>query len=325
MKKGGENVRKGEAEAATPASSLRTPNSELRTFCVAVERLIAHPLNSNRMPPKLLAKLESNIRDSGRYPSLVVRTLKASPQAADWDESTLQVIDGHHRLAVLKKLGHKLIRVDCWGNLTDSETELLLATLNRLEGSDDAERRAELLEHLRRDGGFSPERLAELLPEDGDAIEALELLRNPPPLPKSLGAMLVPVTLFMTEAQRKIVRRAIGQAKKNEPLSAEGTALAAICEHYLGEEEDQTNEPAAEREVGTLRTRRSRRNVHPAATGGEIRPQPVARGLHHSGGIPKTRRAADSRDPRAHSPVVLAAAGQSASAGRGDAGLAVNT
>lgn len=322
-------MKKRDGKKTDPVSLLRTANYELRTLHVAIERLIAHPLNSNRMPPRLLAKLESNIRDSGRYPALVVRTLNASPQAADWDESTLQVIDGHHRLAALKQLGHKMVRVDCWGDLTDSETELLLATLNRLEGSDDAECRAELLESLRRDGELSKERLAELLPEDGEAIEALELLRNPPPLPKSLGAMLVPVTVFMTEAQRKTVRRGIGQAMKNESFSAEGTALAAICEHYLGEEnnetDDQANEPTAEREVGTLRTGRSQRNLHATRTGEEARHQPVACGQDHSGGMPQTRRAADSRNPRAHSPVVFAAAGQSASAGRCDAGLAVNT
>ena len=237
---------------------------------VAIERLIGHPLNANRMPPRLMSRLEANIRRSGRYPPLVVRSLGRSQLSADFDDGALQVIDGHHRLEVLRRLGHRLVRVDCWGELTDGETELLLATLNRLEGGDDAERRAELLGALRRDAGMADERLVELLPETDDGLEALLRLGRPPELPPPDESPLVCLTVFMKAAQRKIVRAAIDAAQENDGLGAEGNALTRICEQSLDEPdetEDQTDETKAHPALGAVRRGRRHGNLHPEATG----------------------------------------------------------
>ena len=95
--------------------------------------------------------------------------------------------------------------------------------------------RAELLEHLHEDG-MSDKQLAALLPEDEAAIEALRRLRQPPPLPKPEPPMLVPLTVFLTEPQRRRVRRAIRAALRDEDPGAEGTALTWICEHYCDDE-----------------------------------------------------------------------------------------
>ncbi len=109
-----------------------------------VDRLIAHPLNANVMPAELLKKLKGHIGRSGRYPALVVRSLGNSKDFENQADK-LQILDGHHRLAVLEELGYRKVRVDNWGDLSDGQAGLLVATLNRLEGQDDQDKRAGLL------------------------------------------------------------------------------------------------------------------------------------------------------------------------------------
>jgi len=133
---------------------------------VALDDLVAHPLNSNVMPEDLQEKLRAHIRRTGRYPFLVVR-----PHP---DESgKFQVLDGHHRVAILRELGHREARADVW-SVDDREARLLLATLNRLQGQDQPLRRAQLIHELL--GEMSAEDLAGLLPETDKQLEELHAL-----------------------------------------------------------------------------------------------------------------------------------------------------
>src|SRR5882672_5731216 len=91
---------------------------------VALDDLVAHPLNSNAMSEDLQAKLRAHIKRTGRYPFLVVRQHPDEP-------GKYQVLDGHHRVAILRDLGHTQARCDVW-DVNDREARLLLATLNRL-------------------------------------------------------------------------------------------------------------------------------------------------------------------------------------------------
>ena len=131
-----------------------------------LDDLIAHPLNANVMPEDLREKLKAHIRRTGRYPFLVVRP---HPEA----EGKWQVLDGHHRLSILRELGHTEARCDVW-DVNDREAKLLLATLNRLEGQDSPIRRAQLLHELL--GEMSIDDLAGLLPESDKQIEELHAL-----------------------------------------------------------------------------------------------------------------------------------------------------
>src|SRR5688572_22465461 len=90
---------------------------------VPVDALVPHPLNANVLPEDLREKLAAHIRSSGRYPHLIVR-----PHPSE--EGRFQVLDGHHRLLVLRDLGHAEARCDIW-DVNDREAKLLLATLNR--------------------------------------------------------------------------------------------------------------------------------------------------------------------------------------------------
>jgi len=133
---------------------------------VPLDDLRPHPLNSNVMSEDLKAKLRAHIKRSGRYPFLVVRPHPDEP-------GKYEVLDGHHRVEVLRELGHAEARVDVW-DVTDREAKLLLATLNRLQGQDVPIRRAELLHELL--GEMSIDDLAGLLPENDRQLEELHAL-----------------------------------------------------------------------------------------------------------------------------------------------------
>jgi ParB-like chromosome segregation protein Spo0J len=133
---------------------------------VALDDLMPHPLNANSMPADLQEKLRAHIKRTGRYPFLVVRP---HPE----QHGKFQVLDGHHRVAILRELGHTEARCDVWA-VDDHEARLLLATLNRLQGQDVPIRRAELIHELL--GEMSADDLAGLLPETDKQLEELHAL-----------------------------------------------------------------------------------------------------------------------------------------------------
>ena len=133
---------------------------------VPLENLLPHPLNANVMSDDLQAKLMAHIKRTGRYPHLIVRP---HPE----EDGKYEVLDGHHRLVVLRQLGYAEARCDVW-KVDDREAKLLLATLNRLEGQDAPFRRAQLIHELL--GEMSIEDMAGLLPETDRQIEDLHAL-----------------------------------------------------------------------------------------------------------------------------------------------------
>lgn len=143
-----------------------SPTAPADTRMIPLEDLRAHPLNSNVMPEALLEKLTRNIKRTGRYPHLIVRP---HPKEA----GVYEVLDGHHRIRVLKDLGHTEARCDVWA-VDDREAKVLLATLNRLEGQDQPLRRAQLLHDLLGETGTSD--LAALVPESEAEIRDLHAL-----------------------------------------------------------------------------------------------------------------------------------------------------
>jgi ParB-like chromosome segregation protein Spo0J len=142
------------------------PSKRIGASMLPVDALVPHPLNANVLPEDLREKLAAHIRSSGRYPHLIVRP---HPSEA----GRYQVLDGHHRLLVLRDLGHTEARCDIW-DVNDREAKLLLATLNRLEGQDLPIRRAQLLHELLAEMNLSD--LAGLLPESEKQLEELHSL-----------------------------------------------------------------------------------------------------------------------------------------------------
>lgn len=206
---------------------------------VSVEQLHPHPLNANVMPNDLREKLKAHIKQSGRYPFIVVRS---DPGRA----GEFQILDGHHRVEVLKDLGNTEVRCDIW-DVTDREAKLLLATLNRLEGQDLPIRRAMLVHELLSE--LSPVDLAGLLPETDKQIEELEsLLQFPADEVADLLAeqaeqaeKILPrvLTFVVTPDQEEMILRAVELASDGTPgrdLKARG--LAKLATHFLEGRDD---------------------------------------------------------------------------------------
>ena len=206
---------------------------------VPLEDLVAHPLNSNVMPEDLQAKLRAHIKRTGRYPFLVVRPHPEQP-------GKFQVLDGHHRVAVLESLGHRQARCDVW-DVDDREAKLLLATLNRLQGQDQPIRRAQLIHELL--GDISPVDLAGLLPETEKQLEELHALLEFPA--EEVAAFLeeqaeqeekiLPrvMSFVVTPEQEALIERAVERASDGTPgRDRKARGLTNLARHFLEERSD---------------------------------------------------------------------------------------
>src|SRR3989441_977762 len=201
---------------------------------IALDDLVTHPLNSNVMTPELRAKLTAHIRRTGRYPFLVVRP---HPE----QDGKYQVLDGHHRVAVLRDLGHTEARCDVWA-VDDREAKLLLATLNRLAGQDLPLRRAQLLHELL--GELSLEDLAGLLPETDKQLEDLHALLEFPAddiaaqledLTEQAERLLPRVMSFVVSLQQEqLIEAAVEAASDGTPgKDRKARGLYNLARHYL--------------------------------------------------------------------------------------------
>lgn len=209
---------------------------------IPLDDLIAHPLNANQMTEAMQEKLKAHIKRSGRYPYLIVRPHPDEPEK-------YQVLDGHHRIAVLRDLGHQEARCDIW-EVDDREANLLMATLNRLEGQDIPVKRAQLIHVLL--GEMSLNDLAGLLPESDGELEELHALLEFPAdevafqldeqaeeeekvLPRVLHFVVTP-------EQEEVIEQAIELASDGTPgRDRKARGLANLAQHYL--EDQHAEEP----------------------------------------------------------------------------------
>lgn len=191
---------------------------------IALDRLEPHPGNSNRMPAALFEKLVGHLQRTGRYPPVIVRpavSLEARGGVTPGDpaEGTrdamqppdagssgfrgrFQILDGHHRVAALRRLGRSCARCVVW-EVDDAEALVLLATLNRLEGRDDPKRRAALVSALAARRGVDA--LAAQLPEAAEKLRRYLALSGPippPAPPPPVDQTPTPVCFFLLPAER---------------------------------------------------------------------------------------------------------------------------
>jgi ParB-like chromosome segregation protein Spo0J len=145
-----------------------------------------------------MAKLRRHLERTGRYEPLVVRPHPARA-------GCFELINGHHRKEILESLGHARAACVVW-ELDDAETQMLLATVNRLGGEDAPGKRLELLEALA--GEMSPAELAALLPEsEAELAAALEKVEVPvAEVAPEVGEMPEAFTVFLkAEEKRRLV------------------------------------------------------------------------------------------------------------------------
>ncbi len=214
---------------ASPVSDKR-----LGARMIPIDDLVAHPLNSNVMPEDLKEKLKVQIGRTKRYPYLVVRP---HPD----DAGKFQVLDGHHRVAILRELGHTEARCDVW-DVDDREAKLLLATLNRLQGQDQPMRRAQLIHELL--GEMSLDDLAGLLPETDKQLEELHALLEFPA--EEIAALLdaeaeeaekvLPrvISFVVTPEQETVIEEAVELASDGTPgRDRKAKGLANLATHFM--------------------------------------------------------------------------------------------
>lgn len=125
-------------------------------------------------------------------------------------EELYQVLDGHQRLEVLKRLGRKTAQCVVWEGVDDAAALVLLATLNRLRGTEDPRKRGLLLQEISTK--VEAEELGRLLPEGAGEIERLLEWAQPAPelaKPRRLEDWPVAVHFFLVEEDRKRLEKAL--------------------------------------------------------------------------------------------------------------------
>ena len=189
---------------------------------IALDKLIAHPDNPNKMSSSNFTKLVRNIEQTGRYEPIVVR-----PHPTKRD--CFQIINGHHRCRALAELGCKEADAIVW-DIDDEQAEILLATLNRLGGSDESDKKLALLRRLNKRTAATE--LAKLLPQTAKQIERLVNLKMPSaPAKINAESFAIPLVFFVNDAQQQIVEKALSLAAQNNEEKTKAAKNAAALVH----------------------------------------------------------------------------------------------
>jgi hypothetical protein len=209
---------------------------------IPLGRLVPHPGNPNRMSRTNFRKLLGHIERTGRYEPLVVRPCPGR-------DGFFQILHGHHRCEALRTLGHKTADVVVW-EVDDEQTDILLGTLNRLNGRDTLDQKLALLRRLNE--RLPTRKLARLLPQTLGQLERLVNPRMPPRVkPPEAEAFAVPLVFFVNEKQQHTIEEAIAAlmapSRAGTRAGRRAAALAQIAFNFLGQRTDRDQaDPAAE-------------------------------------------------------------------------------
>jgi len=207
---------------------------ETSILSIPLSKLIDHPDNPNQMSGSTFAKLVRNIERTGRYEPIVVRPL-------DRRKKSFQIINGHHRRRALKQLGYDNAEAIVW-DIDDEQTDIFLATLNRLGGSDILAKKLALLKRLTET--MNARKLSKLLPQTPGQIKRLTNLRMPKiPARPVAGGFAHPLVFFLNKKQKQIIERALAHACDAEQSKAsalrqltkaaqKASALTVIAQHF---------------------------------------------------------------------------------------------
>ena len=188
---------------------------------IELKKLVGHPDNPNRQSKETFRKLVRHIERTGRYEPLVVRR---HPE----QEGYYQVINGHHRCAALRELGHERAECVVW-DVDDEETDILLSTLNRLGGSDVVEKRLSVLKRLSERLGSGE--LSKLLPQTKGQIERLTHLKMPAGPAGGGGKVFAnAVVFFLDDGQQGILEKALAAAERGDGGTKAARRAAAITD-----------------------------------------------------------------------------------------------
>jgi len=187
---------------------------------IELKKLVGHPDNPNRQSKETFRKLVRHIERTGRYEPLVVRRHPGQ-------EGYYQVINGHHRCAALRELGHELAECVVW-DVDDEETDILLSTLNRLGGSDVVEKRVRILKRLSERLGSGE--LSKLLPQTKGQIERLAHSKMPTAPAGGRKVFANAAVFFLDDEQQEILEKALAAAEKGDGGTKAARRAAAITD-----------------------------------------------------------------------------------------------
>ncbi len=194
---------------------------EVKIVSVRIENLAEHPGNPNVMSKVNFKKLVNHIDGSGNYEPIVVRQNHS-------EVGKFQIINGHHRVKALIALGYEWVNCVVW-EVNDSEALVLLNSLNRLAGKDNAWKKIDIIKKLSIK--FDSKALSKMLPETKGTIEKLAGSKIEP-MKGIAKAFLNSEVFFLDDSQAEIVRGAIDSVieKSSEPLAIRRSrALVKIC------------------------------------------------------------------------------------------------
>jgi ParB-like chromosome segregation protein Spo0J len=192
---------------------------------IALDKLEFHPDNPNRQSKIIFAKLVRNIEQIGRYEPLVVRPCPGKA-------GSFQIINGHHRCRALAKLGYETADCIVW-HIDDEQTDILLATLNRLGGSDQLSKKLKLLKRLNKK--ILTGELAKLLPQTPKQIERLINLKKPnAPAKMNAQCFANPLVFFVNDTQQQQIERALSLIEEPKAKMTKAAKRAAALTHMAG-------------------------------------------------------------------------------------------
>lgn len=193
---------------------------------LALESLVPHPENANRISKIRAKKLRHCIEQIGRYETITVRP---HPE----QDGKFEVLNGHSRVEALRELGITEVRCDIW-DVTDLQARLFLAILNKLRGAEVRELRMSLLLGLLKE--LPSEDLAAYVPESAAYLERIERLAKAPASKdtesQSSTSDLVVTQFYLTREQHDALSRALEPVSEQYNLSDSSQALAkmaALC------------------------------------------------------------------------------------------------
>jgi len=199
---------------------------------IALDKLVVHPDNPNQQSKVNFGKLVRNIERTGRYEPILVRPHPES-------EGRFQIINGCHRLMALARLGYKDADCIVW-DIDDEQTDILLATLNRLGGADELSKKLNLLKRLNK--RTESAELAKLLPQTVKQIERLANLKMPSrPAETNAKCFLNPMVFFVNDAQQKTIENALSLAKESRSEKTKALRRAAGLARMAGDFLIQSN------------------------------------------------------------------------------------
>ena len=199
---------------------------------IGLDKLTGHGANSNVMSCEVKKKLRGHIERHGFYEPLVVRAHRKQT-------GFYELLNGHHRREVLAELGYECANCVVW-DVSDDEALMLLATLNRLGGSDDPYRRGRLLEDL--SGRYASKEMLRGLPERREQMaKLLELdraVRVVEPADIAAAGRLQAMSFFVTVEQKAVIEKALCKAMGTEGLKekvSRGERLFVVSRGYMGD------------------------------------------------------------------------------------------